>query len=161
MRIDSFVVRRPFGNYTVQFGDSRNIWYQGFSRLEIPRREPVDPNFVAPLPADSRECVPAVALARPAHPRIGPHHRRRRHVNPMLESAWWRITCARISATLWNCPPSNPPIRLAFFLFQRKKGHCEYFASAMAVMLRTLDIPSRVVTGFQSGIYNPISGIAS
>jgi hypothetical protein len=48
---------------------------------------------------------------------------------------------------------------LAYFLFERRKGHCEYFASAMAVLLRTLDIPARVVTGFQSGIYNPISGL--
>ena len=47
---------------------------------------------------------------------------------------------------------------LAHFLFERRAGHCEYFASAMAVMLRTLGIPSRVVTGFQSGIYNPLSG---
>jgi protein-glutamine gamma-glutamyltransferase len=46
---------------------------------------------------------------------------------------------------------------LAYFLFQRKKGHCEYFASAMAVMLRTLGIPSRLVTGFQSGIWNPLT----
>ena len=47
---------------------------------------------------------------------------------------------------------------LAHFLFERKAGHCEYFASAMAVMLRSLGIPSRVVTGFQSGIYNPLNG---
>lgn len=47
---------------------------------------------------------------------------------------------------------------LANFLFVRKKGHCEYFASAMAVMLRTLGIPSRVVTGFQSGVFNPMTG---
>jgi hypothetical protein len=47
---------------------------------------------------------------------------------------------------------------LAHFLFVRRQGHCEYFASAMAVMLRTLGIPSRVVTGFQSGVYNPITG---
>jgi transglutaminase-like putative cysteine protease len=46
---------------------------------------------------------------------------------------------------------------LAYFLFTRKKGHCEYFASAMAVMLRTLGIPSRLVTGFQSGIFNPLT----
>jgi transglutaminase-like putative cysteine protease len=46
---------------------------------------------------------------------------------------------------------------LAYFLFERKKGHCEYFASAMAVMLRTLGIPSRLVTGFQSGIWNPLT----
>lgn len=47
---------------------------------------------------------------------------------------------------------------IADFLFRRKKGHCEYFASSMAVMLRTIGIPSRVVTGFAGGIYNPISG---
>ena len=52
-------------------------------------------------------------------------------------------------------PVSDP---LANFLFVRRKGHCEYFASAMAVMLRTLGIPSRVVTGFQSGAFNPITG---
>ena len=40
-------------------------------------------------------------------------------------------------------PPEDP---LAWFLFERQAGHCEYFASAMAVMLRTLDIPSRYVT---------------
>jgi hypothetical protein len=50
------------------------------------------------------------------------------------------------------------PDPLAYFLFERRKGHCEYFASAMAVMLRSLGIPSRVVTGFQSGTYNPITG---
>jgi protein-glutamine gamma-glutamyltransferase len=50
------------------------------------------------------------------------------------------------------------PDPLAHFLFDRRKGHCEYFASAMAVMLRQLGIPARVVTGFQSGTYNPITG---
>jgi hypothetical protein len=48
---------------------------------------------------------------------------------------------------------------LAYFLFTRKKGHCEYFASAMAVMLRSLEIPARLATGFQSGAYNPISDL--
>ncbi len=53
----------------------------------------------------------------------------------------------------------NPvPDPLAYFLFERKKGHCEYFASAMAVMLRTIGIPARVITGFQSGVYNPMTG---
>jgi len=46
---------------------------------------------------------------------------------------------------------------VSHFLFQRKQGHCEYFASSMALMLRTLEIPSRVATGFQSGTFNPIS----
>jgi transglutaminase-like putative cysteine protease len=43
---------------------------------------------------------------------------------------------------------------LADFLFRVRAGHCEYFATAMAVMLRTLRIPARVVNGFQSGEYN-------
>lgn len=53
---------------------------------------------------------------------------------------------------------TSVPDPLAHFLFERRRGHCEYFASSMAVMLRTLGIPSRVITGFQSGLYNPISG---
>ncbi|HXB72308.1 MAG TPA: DUF3488 and transglutaminase-like domain-containing protein [Candidatus Acidoferrales bacterium] len=48
---------------------------------------------------------------------------------------------------------------LAYFLFTRKKGHCEYFASSMAVMLRSIGIPSRMATGFQSGVYNPVSDL--
>jgi hypothetical protein len=41
------------------------------------------------------------------------------------------------------------------FLLVRRAGHCEYFAAAMAVMLRTLGVPSRVVNGFQRGEWNP------
>jgi len=36
-------------------------------------------------------------------------------------------------------------------------GHCEYFASSMAVMLRTLDIPSRIVNGFRGGEFNDLT----
>ena len=43
---------------------------------------------------------------------------------------------------------------LADFLFNVREGHCEYFATAMAVMLRTQGIATRVVNGFQSGEYN-------
>ena len=46
---------------------------------------------------------------------------------------------------------------LANFLFERKQGHCEYFASSMAVMLRTLGIPSRVVNGFRSDEFNDLT----
>jgi hypothetical protein len=43
---------------------------------------------------------------------------------------------------------------LADFLFNVRTGHCEYFSTAMAVMLRTRGIPARVVNGFLSGEYN-------
>lgn len=54
-------------------------------------------------------------------------------------------------------PDHEPRDPIAYFLFERKKGHCEYFASAMAVMLRAIGIPARLVNGFQGGTFNPIS----
>lgn len=50
-------------------------------------------------------------------------------------------------------PGADP---LEDFLFTQKQGHCEYFAGSMAVLLRTLGIPSRVATGFQKGEWNNI-----
>ena len=44
---------------------------------------------------------------------------------------------------------------LAVFLFEARQGNCEYFASALAVMLRSLGIPSRVVNGYLGGEWNP------
>jgi len=42
------------------------------------------------------------------------------------------------------------------FLFDGKEGHCEYFATAMVVILREMGIPSRLVTGFVGGEYNSL-----
>lgn len=50
--------------------------------------------------------------------------------------------------------PKDP---LAYFLFERKQGHCEYFASSMAVMLRSLHIPARIVNGFRTGEFNDVN----
>jgi hypothetical protein len=50
--------------------------------------------------------------------------------------------------------PADP---IADFLFVRRRGHCEYFASSMAIMLRILGIPSRVVNGFAGGEFNDIT----
>jgi len=45
------------------------------------------------------------------------------------------------------------------FLFVTQRGHCEFFASAMAVMLREIGIPSRLVHGYLAHNYNPITGL--
>lgn len=44
------------------------------------------------------------------------------------------------------------------FVFNRKSGHCEYFASALAMMLRGVGIPSRLVSGFKGGDFNDKTG---
>jgi transglutaminase-like putative cysteine protease len=43
------------------------------------------------------------------------------------------------------------------FLFNSKSGHCEFYSTAMTVMLRTLDVPARNVTGFVGGTFNRFS----
>ena len=53
---------------------------------------------------------------------------------------------------------ASGPDPLADFLFNVKSGHCEYFSTAMAVMLRTHGIASRVVNGFLPGEYNEAAG---
>jgi hypothetical protein len=45
---------------------------------------------------------------------------------------------------------------LGRFLFTTRAGHCEYFASAMTVMLRELGVPARLVNGFLPGEYNDV-----
>ncbi len=41
------------------------------------------------------------------------------------------------------------------FLLDERRGHCEYFASGMAVLLRRLDIPCRIVNGYYTNEWNP------
>lgn len=53
-------------------------------------------------------------------------------------------------------PAIEPADPVGSFLFRSKSGYCEYFAAAMAVLLRTLNVPSRLVNGFQTGSYNRI-----
>lgn len=47
--------------------------------------------------------------------------------------------------------PGETADPIAHFLFERKAGHCEYFASAMTVLLRSLGIPARNASGYYGG----------
>ncbi|MCG3128887.1 MAG: hypothetical protein CHACPFDD_03783 [Phycisphaerae bacterium] len=44
------------------------------------------------------------------------------------------------------------------FLFRRRRGHCEYFASAMAVMCQLAGLQARVVNGYRGGEWNAAGG---
>lgn len=57
-----------------------------------------------------------------------------------------------------DLPPAMPADPIAYFLWESRRGHCEFFASAMAVMLRSVRIPARLVNGFLQGQYNDVSG---
>jgi transglutaminase-like putative cysteine protease len=53
-------------------------------------------------------------------------------------------------------PATAQQASLEYFLFQRRAGHCEYFSTAMVVLLRALGIPARNVNGFLGGEWNSV-----
>lgn len=54
--------------------------------------------------------------------------------------------------TIPPLPPQGDAVD--FFLFETRTGYCSYYASAMAVMARSLGIPARVATGYFTGAYD-------
>jgi transglutaminase-like putative cysteine protease len=130
--------------------------YEAYSLLEDP---PAAPAPVSPPPeleaSERNRCLqlpkldPRIAaLARQFTPGAASDIERAQQVERRLRGGY--------GYTL-ELPRRKPADPLADFLFTRKKGHCEYFAASMAVMLRTLGIPARLATGFQGGIYNPLT----
>ncbi len=57
-----------------------------------------------------------------------------------------------------NPPSIEPEDPVGSFLFKSKQGYCEYFAAAMVLMLRSVNVPARIVNGFQTGTYNRLGG---
>ncbi|MCC6425540.1 MAG: DUF3488 domain-containing protein [Phycisphaerales bacterium] len=53
--------------------------------------------------------------------------------------------------------PGQDPIE--WFLTTERRGHCEYFASALAAMCRSVGIPARVIAGYVATEYDPARGI--
>ena len=53
-----------------------------------------------------------------------------------------------------DMPATRAQATVEGFLFRRREGHCEYFATAMVVLLRSVGIPARNVTGFLGGRWN-------
>ena len=52
-------------------------------------------------------------------------------------------------------PATSGEATIEHFLFERRAGHCEYFSTAMVVLLRSVGIESREVNGFLGGDWNP------
>ncbi|MEZ5351282.1 MAG: transglutaminaseTgpA domain-containing protein [Bryobacteraceae bacterium] len=149
------VIRTSVDGYRMPRGMSRGLRYQFYSVLDTPDPSPY-PGALA-LAAESRALYlrtpnldPRVAqLARTTTSGARSDLVRARLIEEHLRS--------RYGYTM-ELLEREVPDPISHFLFTRKKGHCEYFASAMALMLRSIGIPSRIATGFQSGVFNPISG---
>lgn len=55
-----------------------------------------------------------------------------------------------------SLPPAGADVA-DYFLFDLKKGYCDYYATAMVVMARSVGLPARFVMGYASGTYDPPS----
>jgi len=58
-----------------------------------------------------------------------------------------------------NHPSVFGPAPLVGFVAETRAGYCQYFAGAMALMLRYVGVPARVAVGFSSGTYDPRRGV--
>src|SRR5579871_1243169 len=155
------------GNYRVLAGDSGGAVYNSDSDHVISRYDATS-DISKPSAAELRKS----GLNYP--PQISEAYLRFQPVDPRIPQLAADITRSakndydkaaaienylrtRFGYTL-QLPQTTVKDPLANFLFERKQGHCEYFASSMAVMLRTLGIPSRVVNGFRSDEFNDLTG---
>lgn len=149
------VMETPTGALKVPFAEADNSRYFVYSYIGGPAvpqdagrgrlRESDRIHYLRLPPVDPR----VIRLARDLAQGYGSDMARARAIENHLRTQY------KYSLSPLDHQPDDP---LAYFLFERRAGHCEYFASAMAVMLRTLWIPARVATGFQSGAYNPLTG---
>lgn len=66
------------------------------------------------------------------------------------------FTRQQLSYAARNLQLSNTPVET--FLFETKRGYCEYFASSFALLLRLSGVPARLVGGYLGGRYNEFGG---
>jgi transglutaminase-like putative cysteine protease len=66
------------------------------------------------------------------------------------------FTIQGLSYATTDLPSSGDPVDE--FLFEKKRGYCEFFASSFALMLRIAGVPTRLVGGYYGGEYNELGG---
>src|SRR5215510_1557653 len=153
----TYIYRDASGSLSNPFHNYVAIRYTGLSQLpplDRARLEASGTDYPADirdrylqLPAEMDQRV--AALAESATVRMATPYDKATALENFLKTKY------SYTLNLTGNPGKDP---LAHFLFETRAGHCEYFASAMTVMLRTLGIPSREVNGFLPGEYNDLGG---
>jgi len=159
--------RSVSGGYRLLQADTGGAVYNFDTQRAVGRYEANSDIATPPLKelrAAGQDVPPQIASAYlrlptvdPRVPRIAEQITAAAHNNYDRAAAVEQYLRTRFGYTL-DLPRTPPKDPIANFLFERKQGHCEYFASSMAVILRTLGIPSRVVNGFRSDEFNDVTG---
>jgi len=137
------VYRDPLGNLRFAYPLPFEVSYEVTSdTTDLAFDEPANGSFLQLPLVDSR----IVALAHEAAG-IGASEEERAHTLEKFLREKYRYSLEGL--------PLGEKDPLAAFLFTARQGNCEYFASALAVMLRSLGIPARVLSGYLGGDWNP------
>lgn len=155
--------------------------YGDFRRLEAADTEGLylpDASGRVEYTVFSETALPAPDLLRAEQGRPEPESLVRRYtqlpsdLDPVvatLGAAWTEGAATRVDAALLlvdrfrrdfgytlDQPSAAYADPIVAFLTDVKEGHCEYFATGMALLLRSQGIPARIVNGFSGGEYNPV-----
>ena len=145
------------GHFRYEVGSRAFI--EGRQRHIVPRRYGTDRSEFRLSPMDDYLRFDEVAL--PSLREIGRSVIETAEIEPgdrigkirALEAHLQRLDMFRYTDELTELPPKGmDPIE--HFLTQTRKGHCEYFASALTLLLRSQGIPARMVVGYKGGDYN-------
>ena len=150
----SYVIRDATGSLFNPFHNFTALRYEGFSLLparNVPRLRAASTDY----PEEIRDAYLQLPKIDPRIPELAKEITARAQTPYDKTITIETYLRSRFTYTLnLTGKPGDDP--LAHFLFETHAGHCEYFASAMAIMLRTLGIPTREVNGFLPGEYNDL-----
>jgi transglutaminase-like putative cysteine protease len=139
----TFAVERKSGLRYIVYSDLRVPSEAELAALPDTDEYPDDLDPYLQLPADLPPRIAALARTITADA-SGPY--RKAHAIEMYLQRKYRYTL-----DLKRDERYEP---LEDFLFVQRAGHCEYFASAMAILLRAVGVPTRSVNGFLAGEWN-------
>src|SRR6201981_857966 len=153
----NYLYRDSAGSLVNPFHNFVSVRYTGIDKIPGRNRaqlEAAGSNYPAAITDTYLQLPPEVdpriaALARSATQRVSTPYDQAAALETFLKTKY------NYTLDLTGNPGKDP---LAHFLFETRAGHCEYFASSMTVMLRTLGIPSREVNGFLPGEFNELGG---
>ncbi len=151
LRMEEPALRRTIGGSFLFPTPPRTVleFEVGLSSLPVALALPPDPlDFDEPTMADDGISPEIRALASEVAGEGTSRVRARRVESHLIREYEYTLDFLRRSA---DAPIDD-------FLFTFKSGHCEFFASAMVLMLRAEGIPARFVTGYLGAEYNPIEG---
>ncbi len=142
-----WVVQYPNGEVAVSRRGKKRLRYRVISSGEAPevRRKTIGLYLQFPKGLEKTRKL-AEKITAPFH---SPREKCRAVVN------WLKRNCRYSLKVPLAATVGNP---IEDFLFKTRKGYCEYYATAMVLMLRSVGIPARIVAGYRGGDFNLYGG---